>query len=208
VAAGLFIYLQMTTGTLLRDIDGVNSYLNAQSTKDQVAQTVAAQERAKNMQTQADTIAIPIENSATYPDLSADDIRRVYDIAGVDVTVDNLAYDRLTGALTFVSSCDYVNGVPLFVAHLRSSGIFSDVSYSGYAKGGVLGGSTRTGSSSSSSAADAVYTFSVSCAVNPPQARVAQAEAAAAAAEQTDQTNTDQAEALQGDSEPATGEGA
>jgi hypothetical protein len=92
------------------------------------------------------------------------------------------AYDRTTGILSFNASCGSATRISIFIAELRSSGIFSDVNYSGYSGGTVtVPGEPQTASDGAITETEVTvteYTFNVSCRVNTDEQREV-AEAAA-----------------------------
>ena len=100
----------------------LSSYADASQLQDEAT---AAEERANWLQ----ALLTAIDG---YPLMNADKFSQVYGYAGGRIDIVGIEYDNPTGVLTFDASSDSATGVPIFVAQLRMSGIFEDVTYEGY----------------------------------------------------------------------------
>ncbi|MDR3308179.1 MAG: hypothetical protein LBS58_04705 [Coriobacteriales bacterium] len=131
---GGFYYWQAETAA--RDLQAtakdIQSYLDNPHTQDQVDLARRARSEAGEVRALADTVAVPVENLATYPDITSAALGTIFYIASWNVELSDFSYDRETGQLSFLATCDYATGVPIFVGRLRSCGVFDDVTYDGY----------------------------------------------------------------------------
>lgn len=180
---GIAVLLYLNTSQVNEESDAIRAYLNAPDTNRQLSEAADIGAQAQAMANRAEGVATPMENSGTYPDLTSEDYRRISDYAGVNIELYTMSYDRSTGILKFTATSSYVSSIPTFISQLRGSGIFTDVSYSGYA--GNLSASLQLSNttSRSASASSAVgtsttdasmptYAFSVECSVKAPEASV------------------------------------
>lgn len=67
-----------------------------------------------------------------YPKMNSKKFSQIYGYTGSRIEILGIEYDTPTGTLTFEASSDSATGVPIFVAQLRMSGLFDDVTYEGY----------------------------------------------------------------------------
>ncbi|MDR1797175.1 MAG: hypothetical protein LBR44_06965 [Clostridiales Family XIII bacterium] len=105
----------------------------------QVQATNQALSDAENMRAQAEAMKTITSAVESYPDLSSDQLRRVFEVASGRATLENISYDRSTGELSFGARTSTASGVSLFVAQLRQTGMFAEVTYDGYSGGGDAG---------------------------------------------------------------------
>jgi len=130
---GAFGFFSTQTAEVNRESREIKEYLNSPETARQMQEASNVESEANQMNSQAERVAAPMVLLATYPDLSSADYSRILGAAGVNIEISSMSYDRSTGVLRFLASSDYVLSIPTFIAHLRQTGIFSHVSYSGYA---------------------------------------------------------------------------
>jgi hypothetical protein len=193
---GIFGYYSMVTAGVNAQSDTIREYLDSPDTTRQIAQAQSTETEAKSMIAQAETAATPMENLATYPDLSTAQYRQIVELAGANIQLSTINYTRDSGTLSFSGTTEYVLSISTFIAQLRSSGMFSDVVYTGYS-GSVPVASqlstptsrsdtpaaspnneTSSGSSADESATETrpSYTFSVECSLNAPAPPVEETE--------------------------------
>jgi Tfp pilus assembly protein PilN len=129
-AAGVFYYLQMAELSGQRDDSYL--FLNDPTTQQKIQEANVTALDADSMEAQANAITGAINNLDTYPLLTGDIYKNLYLIAGKPVKVTDIAYDWNTGILTFTGECDSATRVPIFIATLRMSSLFKDVTYQGY----------------------------------------------------------------------------
>ena len=168
--AGAFAYLHVTTTHIEEDSGIIREFLNSPELNRQLTQASSLSDQTSQMESQAQSATIPMENLGTFPDLSSAQYQQILDFAGVNITLNAMSFDRTTGILQFAASSDYVLSIPTFISQLRTSGIFSDVSYAGYsgsaAPSSILSNSTDREDGSVFTAP--AYSFSVQCSVKPP----------------------------------------
>ncbi|MDR0817754.1 MAG: hypothetical protein LBN35_03855 [Clostridiales Family XIII bacterium] len=174
-AAAIFYFLE--TANLQNEKDMALVYLNDPATQSAYNESNQAQLEAMQMQTEAGELAGAIENLKAYPDLKSSQWKKFFRVAGGRVNVSGFSYDRTTGLLTFSAETSSATRVPIFIAELRTSGIFTDVTYEGYTGGTTTETVTSGGSQVAADGTTAPvqttvsktsYTFSVSCLVKPP----------------------------------------
>jgi hypothetical protein len=136
--AGFFLYATTLNANLQRQIEKLLTVVPDPSAQRQIAEAERATQAAAAMQEEAYALVAPLDNLATYPDLTSEDFRKIFNLAGNSVVINDIGYSRETGILTFNATCGSVRGVPIFMRGLRNSGIFRDVSYSGYTGGTTL----------------------------------------------------------------------
>jgi len=89
------------------------------------------------------------------------------------VALGPFSYDRATALLTFSGTSNTAAGVSSFIAQLRQSGIFRDVSYDGYAGGVATTQGTKhvadDGTVTYDEVKEAAYAFNVRAVVAPPE---------------------------------------
>ena len=129
VVGGLFFLQLMTlqnqkedSQMYLEDPTMIAAYTEA---SEQETKALDEEERANWLQALLTTID-------GYPKMDSDSFSQVYGYAGSRVEISAVEYDNPTGVLTFEANSDSATGVPIFVAQLRMSGIFEDVTYEGY----------------------------------------------------------------------------
>jgi hypothetical protein len=200
-----FICIQVNIAQLEGQTNEIKTYLNSTPVTRQLADANDLKIQAAAMQSRADAIATPLINLAGYPDLVSEDYARIRDMADVNIELTALTFDRTTGLLTLQATSDHVLAIPTFIGQMRSSGLFSDVSYSGYvdSAGSVLSSATVRGNTGLTEATEAGaddsellaprYSFSVVCAVKPIDRT-----AAPATGESTDAEAAEAAEAATG----------
>jgi hypothetical protein len=158
------------------------AYVNDPDNQRMYEESLANQQAAQEAQAKADVFAGTVEGLDSYPDMRGKDYKKLFRIAGGKVDMSGISYDRMTGVLSFSAKCQSATRVPIFIAALRSSGIFSDVYYSGYAGGtySVPGEpiTTSDGAIIETQTTMTEYAFTVTCLVNTDGQKIA-AEAAA-----------------------------
>ncbi|MCL2806557.1 MAG: hypothetical protein FWD27_00090 [Coriobacteriia bacterium] len=128
----IFFLLQSSAAEVKAESNEIRDYLNSPETERQLVEAAQVESDARAMSIAAEQVAVPMEYLVGYPDMSANNYSRMRAFAGPQVELSTLSYDRNTGLLAFTASSDYVLSIPTFIAQLRSSGMFSEVSYSGY----------------------------------------------------------------------------
>jgi hypothetical protein len=174
-----FFYLHVTkeTDSLEGRRDSALAYLDDPAVQAQYDESIARQQEAKTAQQRTEALAAAADAINSYPDLGGKDYKEMYSIAGDSVDLSEIAYDRATGTLSFNAKSQSATRVPLFIAALRASGIFSDVNYVGY-MGGM---STVAGEPSTTPDGEVIetevsqmeYSFAVTCIVNTDEQRAA-----------------------------------
>jgi hypothetical protein len=208
-AAGFYLSQQNIIFELEAEVAEVQRYNNDPSTNSQITQAQRASEQASTMQKRAADVAAPIQNLTTYPDLSAENYRTIYSLRDPFISIDNFSYDRTTGILTFRASSEQVNGVPYFIRRLRDTGIFVDISYSGYDTDVTTirtpttttttnEDGERVVESSESVSYETKYIFNVECAMAPHAALVITPAAQQPAEETAEQPAEGEAPATEG----------
>jgi hypothetical protein len=175
-AVGLFFaYTLEETDTLTERRDRALAYVDDPETQAQYNESLANQQEARTATIRSETLTGAIDAINSYPDLTGDDYKKLYRIAGGNVQLSGLTYDRTTGGLSFGATCGAATRVPIFIAALRSCGLFSDVAYSGYSGGSrTVPGETQTledGTEVTTQITVAEYSFSVNCVVNSDEER-------------------------------------
>lgn len=198
VGVGMFSMLTMDTNRVEAQSDVIREYLDSPETNRQLMEAANLESQAQYMSYLAEETVSPINNVSSYPDMTRANYEALWGYAGANIELGSLRYDRTTGVLSFTATSDYVLSIPTFISQLRNCGIFSDVSYSGYAGNAaatqIATSTDRTSSSSSSSSSSSAsgtanmqqprYSFSVECVLKAPLTIAEQEAAAAAAAEQ------------------------
>lgn len=186
-------YLHMSTSQVEAESNTIREYLNSPSTNRQISDAETAQEESQTSLANTNTLKLPMDYLATYPDMTSDKYRAITDYAGANIEISSVMYDRNSGVLSFNATSGYVLSIPTFISQLRNSGMFTDITYNGYAGNSAVAqltattdrtSSTSTGTTGTSSANNYVYTtplysFEVICQVKPPEAQEAPAEEAA-----------------------------
>jgi len=176
---GLFSYLYFQTAELNDESNSIRAYLNSPETSRQLADAASIESQAQYMTVLAEGIEIPMHNLSTYPDLTSCNYTQILCYAGCNIELSMMSFDRATGVLTFTATSDFVLSIPTFISQLRNSGIFTDVSYSGYSSNvssvGQLQQNTNRINGITSEAINAsgtyvapLYAFRVQCVVKPP----------------------------------------
>jgi len=129
-----YYFLYTETSALEKEKEVLAAYLNDAATQADYERSVKMQDLASQMLNQNEEISRILLNLSSYPDMTGDDFELIYELAGEGVRITNVSYSRAEGVLAFDAECEIVTGVPIFVAQLRASGIFSDVRYEGYAE--------------------------------------------------------------------------
>lgn len=129
IFAGIFFFNVITLNNQkdksLAYVEDPQVMITYESAKQQQEASLAMQERA-------DWIESLLSTLDGYPDISASEFAQVFGYAGGRIEIEGIQYDSSTGVLNFTALSDSATGVPIFVAQLRMSGIFSDVTYEGY----------------------------------------------------------------------------
>jgi len=178
VGLGVYSFISSLTHDVNSESNDIRAYLNSPETTRLIAEADSIETQAQNMQATADRVALPMENLATYPDLTTEDYSRILGYAGANIEITIMRYDRTTGILRFTATSDFVPSVPTFISLLRHSGIFSSVAYSGYSSN-VSPARQQTGTTqgqgydeydADENSVAPLYAFSVECMVKPPDA--------------------------------------
>ena len=171
IAFGAFFF--MSSASLINEISDSNEVLQNPVYRDTFNRTEQIRIDAEEMAAQAADLAGTRDNLETFPDMKSADWKKIFRIAGGRVDMSNFSYDRRTGILSFTATTATAPRVPLFITELRASGIFSAVSYDGYAAvPRVIFGEQKIdeiGNVTISSTTIAEYSFNVNCLVKPPK---------------------------------------
>jgi hypothetical protein len=189
VLAAAMVVLYLQNSNLKNQIEEINLYLDDETTQKSAGDSRTAQAVAIAMTSLNQSLEQGISAISSYPQITGEQIEQIYSFAGSKVKIDeNFSFDSSTGMLSFGASSDTATGVPIFVAQLRASGMFAQVSYQGYQETSTsTEGPTRTdpdtGSSISTTVTTSSYRFSVTCLlIGPvpisPEAAQAEGEAA------------------------------
>lgn len=176
ILLGIVIIIAVLAGLFFFRVMSLNNQKEDYLTYKEDPQTVVAYEDAKqkqnaatSMQEQANWIESLLTTLDSYPDMSASEFSQVFGYAGGRIEVAGIEYERNTGVLTFTAQSDSATGVPIFVAQLRMSGIFDDVTYEGYtnAQESISNGTTvdESGNIVENTTTINKYAFNVSCQV-------------------------------------------
>lgn len=129
VLAGLYFIKIMdlnnqkeTSLSYINDPAVISAYDEASKKK---AELTAAEEREQWLQSLLTTID-------SYPQMNSKKFSQIYGYAGSRIQISAIEYDNSTGTLHFEAVSNSATGVPIFVAQLRVSGIFDNVTYEGY----------------------------------------------------------------------------
>ncbi|MDR2163965.1 MAG: hypothetical protein LBO70_08575 [Clostridiales Family XIII bacterium] len=164
-----YMYMSNETSELTERRDIALAYVNNPEVQAQYDESLARQQEAKTAQARTEAIISAADAVDSYPDMSGSDMQNIFRIAGGKVNMSGITYDRTTGVFSFGARCQSATHVPIFIAALRASGVFSDVNYDGYAVG------TYTAPGESHTTPDGAvietqvtlteYSFSVTCIV-------------------------------------------
>ncbi|MDR0518950.1 MAG: hypothetical protein LBG82_02680 [Clostridiales Family XIII bacterium] len=177
LVAVFYAYMMWRSEGLTERRDAAQAYVNAPETQHQYEVALANIEAAQRAQAQAGVVAGAVKSENSYPDISADDYKSIFRIAGGNMNMSEITYDRDTGTLSFLAKCHSATRIPIFIAALRSSGVFSDVRYEGY-----TGGTFTTpgepviasdGAIIPTQVTQTEYAFNVSCTVKTDAERAA-----------------------------------
>jgi hypothetical protein len=162
-----FMYTINEGGKLTEKRDAALAYVNDPITHEQYSVSNSNKTAAAAAEVRSKAIVAAVEVVNSYPDMSGDDFRQLFDIAGKAVTMSNITYDRTTGALSFEGRCKSADIIPSFVSQLRASGIFADVNYEGYSGSTyTVPGKTNDDGTVSKDTVVTEYVFSVNCVVS------------------------------------------
>jgi hypothetical protein len=171
-AVALFFMYTINEGDAFTERrDAALAFVDNPETKAQYEASIANQQTARQSQGRANALVGAVDAINTYPDMSGDDFKALFKIAGKKVDMSNISYDRSTGTLSFEAKSGSAERIPVFIAALRSSGVFSDVYYNGYSGGSysVAGNVAEDGTVENSVVTE--YSFSVTCIVNTDEQR-------------------------------------
>lgn len=136
-----------------------SAYSEANAQKEKLT---AVEERAEKLQSLLTTID-------GYPKMNSKKFSQIYGYAGGRIEISAIQYDSSNGTLFFEAKSGSATGVPIFVAQLRMSGIFEDVTYEGYTNTPIeeVTGTTVNpdGSVTDNITTQDQYTFNVNCLV-------------------------------------------
>jgi predicted negative regulator of RcsB-dependent stress response len=177
--AAAAVYYFLETSNLQNEKDTSLVYLNDPITQAAYDESNRAQLEATQMQSESSELAGAIANLKTYPSLTSNQWKKLFRIAGGRVDLSGFSYDRTTGLLTFAAQTTSATRVPIFVAELRTSGIFADVAYEGYSGGTTIDTIIEDGpvdeeglpTQISTTIANTSFSFNVTCLVKPPKAK-------------------------------------
>jgi hypothetical protein len=164
-----FVYQIGAIGSLKNRQEAAQDYVSEH--QGEYDDALAMQQQAQQAQAKADAVTAAVEGIASYPDMTSTDYKNLYSIAGSKVTITNISYSRETGMLTFTGKTGSATRVPIFISALRQSGMFSGVSYDGWAGGSYtepgtpqqVQGPDGTTSVVDTQVSKSAYTFSVTC---------------------------------------------
>jgi hypothetical protein len=172
IIGGLYYLDYQTLSQLREENDELRSYTeDAKVLADfQKAQELQAQAQAATAK--AGVIAGAVDNLKTYPDFTASEISHLAALEDKNAEILSTSYDRATGILTISGTTPEPATVAYFAAQLRISGLFDDVSYSGYAVGEIQHQSDPvtdpdTGEETVTVTTETVASFSITALVKP-----------------------------------------
>ncbi|MDR2156931.1 MAG: hypothetical protein LBO81_04020 [Clostridiales Family XIII bacterium] len=96
------------------------------------AEAVRVGRRAEEMRAQATRIEGTATNLAGYPKLTGENLVRLFALAGDSVRLFDVKCDGMSGQFSFSAECGDATRIPIFLAELRGSDLFGDVTYEGY----------------------------------------------------------------------------
>jgi hypothetical protein len=131
MGAGYSYFYDRTSGAKAQ-AEVIRLYLSDSTTQTAYNESLAAKSEAERMTAEMSALRDVILNITSYPDLTGGEIDQVRETAGSRIKLETMYYDKTTGVLSFRAISETVTGVPLFIAQLRITGIFSDVQYAGY----------------------------------------------------------------------------
>lgn len=129
VLAGLYFFKIMD---LNNQKEEALSYVNDPAVISAYSEANKQKEILKAAEERAQWLSSLLETIDGYPQMNSKKFSQVYGYAGSRISINSLEYDNPTGTLTFEAQSNSATGVPIFVAQLRVSGIFDDVTYEGY----------------------------------------------------------------------------
>lgn len=139
ILLAVVVLIGAAAGVYFIQIMNINNHIEEAKIYIDDPMTVAAYNEAKQkkdasdqMKKQADWIQGLIFTLNSYPDISSKEFSQIYGYAGSRVEITGAEYDGSIGVITFTAKSNSATGVPIFVAQLRMSGIFTDVAYEGY----------------------------------------------------------------------------
>jgi hypothetical protein len=174
-AAFFYVHTASEADELTARRDAALSYVNDPGIKAQYEEAVTNSRLAQEASARAEKITAVSYAADTYPDMTSADYESLFGIAGKNVVLSDIAYDRATGVLNFSAMCKSASRVPTFISALRSCGIFGDVYYEGYSGGEyAISGEPQTaedGSITQTQITVKEYSLSVTCLVNTDEQR-------------------------------------
>jgi hypothetical protein len=129
-----YSYFYNNTSEIRAQKEAIELYLSDPATTAAYNESLSAQSESARMAAEMSALRDVILNITSYPNLTGGDLDQVREIAGSRIKLAPMTYDKTSGVLSFNATSDTVTGVPLFVAQMRISGIFSDVQYQGYSE--------------------------------------------------------------------------
>lgn len=132
---GSSLWFISTVTALTAQRDQLQQYLDNEQADNSGQPTDGLKLQADQMRAQANEVSGNLLNLSSYPDLYREQFTVIYSLAGEDVEISNIVYDRRGGILSFSASSYSVRRMPVFVKSLRDSGLFADVQYQGYVLG-------------------------------------------------------------------------
>ncbi len=130
IVAGLFIW----NGILSGQLDDINNEIQAaQSTGSVDYEKIEANNALVDENSSINTALTNIENENH---LASVDLNAVWTLAGTDSTITSVSYEQSTQTINLSGASDSENGAAEYTRKLRDSGMFTQVTYSGYSGGG------------------------------------------------------------------------
>jgi hypothetical protein len=162
VIAGLVAFALITTIVDLgEERNALRDYVESPQTQAAHQEAILASQQAAQTRADADAIMAQLRHISSYPDLYVEQYNRVFVLAGSEIELSGISYDRHSGILRFNAQAGELSSLPRFVEQMRNSDIFADIQYRGYVQTktgesislepmGATGGASATGGFGSS----------------------------------------------------------
>jgi hypothetical protein len=171
-----FLYFSTNIAGLNAQRDELNRYVTSDRTASAYQESLDFQQKSATMGAMAGGVKSALVALSSYPDVTYAVYQRIEELAGSDVTLSGLSYDRRTGILSFSATSENVTSFPVFVASLRNTELFADIQYRGYVKSSrqeIAGQSTDDDGITTTSYYTIVeYGYSVQCQLATPSPRL------------------------------------
>ncbi|MDR1421908.1 MAG: hypothetical protein LBI64_03475, partial [Coriobacteriales bacterium] len=177
-----FLYFSTTAADLTAQRDELDRYVHSSRTGAAYQESQNYQQLANSMAELAGSVKNTLVALSSYPDVSYETYTKIMELAGWDIVITDLSYDRRSGILSFSVSSEGVSNLPRFVAALRATGLFADIQYRGYVKSTyseiISQNTTDEGLTTTNYAIVAEYAYSIQCQILTPQAHLPEVEGA------------------------------